>query len=588
LILAQQRGGFLGCVSAAPGATTFEQRVPLLTGPDDPIVAVVETLIQVADSRSRRERAQLLIERLAQVEGAPAVLILQSLRVRAEWAAPDERVYPALVRLVRDRSTAVRWAAVEALRDLLATRIFPENPRQLDGVADVLRDLLGSDEEVDQVRLAGLEALGHLLALQPGIEWPVEVLHEQLTAATTYAQRAAAASALAHVKSPQAADAVLEALMRLPLDEPPAREAVYAQAAVSLDRPRAERALVDRLERSIAARQSLQAEVQQLGRLRTKSCLPLLLTAAAHPALAAIDRHTIAWALGRLGDDRAIPVLAGWLRGQDYQLKEVALTAVESLDSAAAAREVRPLFKSEAYLPYKLRLARLLARQQMPDGYALATEHLADIEHTAWASLVLAALGDPRTPRDLSGIVAARPDRRWHAAALTGLVAVGDAAARQQLDAILADDRHPLVADAAAAAGLAPGVELLPRLAALVPSRNRQIALTSLAALRQFFTGVRTSPHGLAAAKFDDDDPLPPEPDVSKETRAAIAAAVSALLLDTYVDADLRQEAFAVQRLMQGERYAGVLAELADQAELEGTPLLAAAEAELRRARRAR
>src|SRR5438876_749447 len=48
LILAQQQGQSYGCVSAAPGATTFGERVPLLTSPDDPLVAVVETLIEVA------------------------------------------------------------------------------------------------------------------------------------------------------------------------------------------------------------------------------------------------------------------------------------------------------------------------------------------------------------------------------------------------------------------------------------------------------------------------------------------------------------------------------------------------------------
>jgi hypothetical protein len=36
------------------------------------------------------------------------------------------------------------------------------------------------------------------------------------------------------------------------------------------------------------------------------------------------------------------------------------------------------LLKSEAQLPFKLRLARLLARHELADGYALATEHLAD------------------------------------------------------------------------------------------------------------------------------------------------------------------------------------------------------------------
>src|SRR5262245_35521716 len=76
LILAQQQGRFLGCVSAAPGATTFAERVPLLTGPDDPLVGVIETLIQVADARSRRERAALLVKRLEGVDGVAAVPVL--------------------------------------------------------------------------------------------------------------------------------------------------------------------------------------------------------------------------------------------------------------------------------------------------------------------------------------------------------------------------------------------------------------------------------------------------------------------------------------------------------------------------------
>ncbi len=57
LILVQQAGiQTYGCVAAAPGATTFAQRVPLVSGLDDPLVGAVETLIEVADSRSRRQR----------------------------------------------------------------------------------------------------------------------------------------------------------------------------------------------------------------------------------------------------------------------------------------------------------------------------------------------------------------------------------------------------------------------------------------------------------------------------------------------------------------------------------------------------
>src|SRR5262249_9189296 len=111
LILAQQQGRFLGCVSAAPGATTFAERVPLLTGPDDPLVGVVDTLIQVADARSRRERANLLVTRLEGIDGLSAVPVLSSLRLRADWAAADERTLASLTRLARDPATAVRGAA---------------------------------------------------------------------------------------------------------------------------------------------------------------------------------------------------------------------------------------------------------------------------------------------------------------------------------------------------------------------------------------------------------------------------------------------------------------------------------------------
>jgi hypothetical protein len=585
LILAQLEGRTYGCVSAAPGATTFDERVPLLKGPDDPLVAVVETLIQVADARSRRERATLLVNRLEGVDGLAAVPILSSLRLRAEWAAADERALPSLTRLAHDRSTAVRGAALEVLRDLLASRILPNDPRQLDGVADALREVLDSDEPITRVRLAALEALGHLLALKANVAWSRELLISQLTTAKTHAERAAAATALSRIAHPQSVAAVLDALARLPLDEAPARESVYARAALRLDGAGAERILLARLERSIRARQSLEAEIESLGRIRSKASLPLLLAAAGQPTLAAVDRHRIAWALGRLGDDRAVPVLTGWLREDDYQLKEVALAAMESLDSKMAAREARPLLKSEAHLPYKLRIARLLARHELADGYALATEHLADVSHTAGATLVLAALDDARTSKDLSAIVAARPDRRWHAAALAGLAATGDAPARRQLLVILADDRHPLAADAAAAAGLAGDAELLGPLATLVQSRNKQLALASLVALRRFYTGVRTSPRGLAAVDQDDGDVRPPGVDVPAKTRTAIASAVASLLVDVYVDADVRQEAFAVARLLRGERYAKLLADVADQAELEGTALLAAAESEMRQQR---
>jgi hypothetical protein len=593
LILAQQEGSTYGCVSASPGANTFDECVPLLTAPDDPLVSVVETLIKVVDSRSRRERAKLLLDRLAEVNGLAAVPLLSSLRLRADWAAADERAYSSLSRFVGEPLTAVRGTALEVLRGMLASRIMPSDPRQLDSVSAALRDVLGSDEAATHVRLAALEAVGHLMALKREIAWPRELLIRQLNSAATHAERVAAATALSRIAHPQAIAAVHEALARLPLDEPTDRESAYGRGAARLDAPGAERLLLARLQRSIAARQSLEAEVEWLGWMRSQASLSHLLAAARDLHVSAADRRHIAWALGRLADDRAVPVLAGWLRGDDHQLKEFALTALENLDSQAAAREVRPLLKSEPHLPYKLRLARLLARHQLADGYALATEHLADHAHTPSAVLVLAALNDPRTLNDLSAIVAEPPDRRWHAAALAGLAAVGDGDAQSQLLKILSDDRHPLVADAAEAVGLTDDAQLLLPLATLVRSRNREISLASLTALRRFLSGVRSSPHGLAAVDRHEtdqsdadsvgDEPVRPAADIPAETRGAIAQSVASLVLDPYVEAEVRREAFAVARLLRGEHYIKLLSDLADQAELEGTALMAEVQAERRR-----
>jgi HEAT repeat protein len=476
---------------------------------------------------------------------------------------------------------------------MLASRIGPTDPKQLDGVSESLREVLRSDEAVSRVRLAAIESVAHFLVLKADVDWARELLIAQLNGAATHAERTASATALSRVAHPQAAKAVLDALAALPLDESSTRESAYARAAVRVDAAGAERVLLARLNQSIAARQSLESEIDWLGRMRSKESLSLLLTAAGMLNLPNDDRQQIAWALGRLGDDRAVPVLTGWLRKNDYQVKEIALSSLEKLDSPVAAREARSLLKPEAHLPSKLRLARLLARHGISDGYALATEHLADVAHTPSAALVLAALDDPRTSKDLSAILVARPDRRWHGAALAGLAAIGDAGAKAQLLEILTNDRHALAADAAEAAGLSADTELLAPLAKLMQSRNKQIALASLTALRRFLSGVRTSPRGLAAVhrditeddarQRDDGEVLTPAAEIPAATRAALAEAATSLVLDAYVESDVRSEAFAVARILGGERFAKLLLELADQAELEGTPLLAAVQAEQRR-----
>ena len=287
------------------------------------------------------------------------------------------------------------------------------------------------------------------------------------------------------------------------------------------------------------ARQSLEAEIEPLGRMRSKACLPLLLAAAGQPTVSPGDRYRIAWALGRLGDDRAVPVLTGWLRGRRLPSSRRSRwrrwkPSIRSWRPAKCGRcsRRRPTCRSSCASPACSRGTNWPTATRWPPS-TWPTPGTRRRRRWSWRR------STTRGPsKDLSAIVAARPDRRWHAAALTGLAATGDATARRQLLEILADDRNPLAADAAEAAGLAGDADLLRPLAALVQSRNQQIALASLVALRRYFTGVRTSPRGLAAVDENDDDRddgkvddrnsdnrklRPAVADVPAKTRAAIS-----------------------------------------------------------------
>ena len=57
------------------------------------------------------------------------------------------------------------------LRGMLASRVAPKDPRQLDGVANALREILEAKESITSMRLDALDGLGHLLTLKPDIDW---------------------------------------------------------------------------------------------------------------------------------------------------------------------------------------------------------------------------------------------------------------------------------------------------------------------------------------------------------------------------------------------------------------------------------
>lgn len=576
LILTQPQGfGSLGCVSATTGASTLDERVPRLSGLDDPLVAVVETLIRVVDSRSRNERARMLVERLAETNGLAAMPLLTSLESRVDLIATDGRALPSLTRLLADSSPIIRNGALRDLRSLLKSSEIDAEASELGSVADALKAVLDSESSQTGERVAAIESLGSVLELGADVPWAVARLRDLATSGSTYAERTAALISLAKTDDARARQVVMDRLRELPLDELTSQEQLIIGLALSADAVEAEGLVFDRLQRSIIARQPVSIEVAYLGQRHHAEGFGVMLEISDATWLSRDDRLQIAKGLGRYRDDRAVPILAAWLRGRDTLLKEVALSALEEIDSPAAAQQARLALRTEGELLLKLRLCRFLGRHGIRDGFPIALEHLSDGGYSIPAALALAALDDPRTEESLSQILEAQPSNRWRAAALTGLVAVNDAAAKEELLTILADDRHPLIVEATLAVGLSDDPSLLEPLAPLIKSRNRQIALTAILSVRRYLCDVRNSPHGLGAIESPSRELLAARVASLDETvHHEVSRALDSLVMDSYVDADLRLQALAVAGMMKGSGYAIVVHALTDQADLEDSQLL--------------
>ena len=484
---------------------------------------------------------------------------------------------------------------------MLASRITPEDPSVLDRVADALRVILESDEANSSVRVAALEALGHLLALKADLDWPRELLIEQLNGAATNAEWAAAVTALANVAHPEAVDAVLDALAGLPLDEADDRELVYVRAAYHADAAGAERVLAGS-PRTVdgGAASRLEPEVAALGSMRSQDSLPLLLAAAVQPNLSQRDRYCRRLGAGPAGRR------SGRARARRLAARGRLLAQGDRSEGARRHRFARRRLAKRGRCSSRSRICRSSCGSRgcwRGTGWATAipwrpstwpTSSTRPRRRWCWRRSTIRARRTifPRSWMHRPTGVGMR--RRW-----PGWRQSATPAAQKQLLGILADDRDPLAADAAEAAGLADGDEFLLPLAELTQSRNKTLAMASLRALRRRLRGVRSAPRGLNAIfsedydlelnldvpEADEDESRRPADEMPPEARNAIAEAVAALAIDAYVDADVRNEALSVAQLLGGEGYAELLAELADQAELEGPGLLTWVQAERLRLR---
>ena len=591
LLVRTAQGGF-GCTGYQPGTTTnLDQLIPKLAGADDPIVTMASTLVRVTESPSRKERTELLLKQLDETVGPSAVPLLKSLATRAVWAAEMPAAAGPLARLAESDSAAIRTAAVQTLGRVLAAGSLNDDSKALGECADALHRLLDADDVETAARAAALRAIGHLGEFARRQPWATRVLTKHFDQPRTYAEFSAAAAALATLNDPQSSARVLAALDRLPLDEAATREQALVSAAVRLAGDKVAPVLLRRLERKLVGEHYAPVEIAYLGQLKFRDATPVLLRAAAVsvpyrpgnepganaaslPGLAAYGNWdafhqqlmALAYAFEQLREPRAVPALDDGLRNANQYLRARALDALAAIDTDEAVAAVRLRFKAEPDLGLKMRMAALLGRHGIADGYSLAIEHVADPGLTPFAVRALGAIREPRTRDELWKILETSHDRQWNAAALQGLVAVRDEKVKDRLLEILGNARHPLLADAVTAAGELGDTDALPLLAPLVGSRNQPVA----------YAALRAVPPLATREKIGDDD------ERQKALRDVVGA-VLALLADPDADQNLRLAALYTARQLDDDRIRPAFKTLTDQAELEGSHILTRLESELNR-----
>jgi HEAT repeat protein len=546
--------------------------------------ATVRSLLRLTrdDSNSIRAAALQTLERVLAL-GAPddtndeaelASLAAPFPRGRVESAGDEERG--------RDAASAANGVLEAGGID--DTKVLAE-------AAESLRRLLDSDDVETSVRESALLSIGHMNEFGRRLPWTAARLVRSLEEPLTHAERVAAVTALAELNDPKTADRLLAALTRLPLDEPVNREQVLIAAATSVAGDRAAPVLSRRLERKLAAEHYAAVEIAYLGYLKHQDAIPLLLRAAAVkspyraaqeagcasaavPGLAAYtgwdafhqQLMATSYAFEQIKDPRAVSVLDESLHDPNQYVRARAFDALAAIDSAEAVAAVRLRFKAEPDLRLKLRMAALLGRHQIHDGYALAIEHAADPGLTDVAVQAIGAIREPRSASELWNILNTSHDPAWNGAALSGLVALRDPKITDRLFVILGNPRDPLLPTAVTAAGHLGDLNSLPLIAPLTRSRNEQVVQTALSAIAKLATPGKVG-----------DDPI------GREHLETVVTSVLTLVGDQDAGMQLRVAAFNVAKTLPDERVRDEFTRLAELSVLENTPLLPRLEQHLRR-----
>ncbi len=443
--------------------------MPPLADEHDPLLQSVTALIALAAEPDRTKRVALLLSRLDNTEGAPAVPLLEALRRRAFLAAQNPDAGKALAKFLNAESPSVRIAAASALQATLENDYLHSTSLQKSS-ADALLAALKNPGANLAARAAMIDAVGALDHQEIG----ADALSIGLAGESREVERAKIA-AIGKLQLKAMAQPMQTFLQQWPLDADGDLARVAETSLGQLDAASASEEILSRAHEKIAAGLSITDEISALEKIEPHSAIPILLKISALN-LNGEEKETFARVCSIISkttpDDRLVAPLANWLDADLGETRVYAVDALLHLGTADAARALRPHLADERELSRKLAIAECLGRNGLADGYAYAIEHMSEPQLLEAAVKALAAIRDPRTVGECKKIFETSNDVEWDTAAIRVLGAVGAQEFASKFLQMASDFKNPLAPAALIALGDLHEKKTVPLLADALASRS--------------------------------------------------------------------------------------------------------------------
>jgi len=544
----------VGYRSANERASSLAHALPPLADENDPLLQSVTALLGLRAEPDRFRRVALLKDALAKSSGPAAVPLLAALPPRALIAAQSADIAPAIARHLADPSPAVRIAAASALRSVLSADYLEHDTLRTAASAALATALTAGGRNLP-ARAALLEAVGELGTLRdPALLQQLDF--EKPT--RSFAERSAQIEAIGKLRLAEYQGKLLALSQSLPLDNPYHDPTVTALGRLDAAAGAAE--IARRAEEKIAAGFRCESEITAAATLPDVDAAALLVRLAALP-LNASERRFLAdrarLVCARTPDERFVATLAGWLDPEDPELRADAVEALLTIGSPAAARALQPRIAQERNLHTKLRIAELLGKNGLRDGYPYAIEHVSEAYLTDQAVAALVAMRDPRTLDEARKILETSNDTTWNRAAIRILGALGAKEFAPKFTALLADWKNPLAPAALIALADLGDPQVLPKINEALAARSESLVLAAAAAARRLLA----------------------HPEIPADTTRDQLAA---LLADASASEQTRRAALDTLTALKDPRLDRALITAASDGQLERTVLLTQVESLLR------